>query len=68
MVGPKTKVKRVVVSGPLAPFVSTFESKLRNAGYTPLSAVNQKRLIGHLSRWLEADCRRTVKSGQSRTG
>ena len=55
MDGPKTKVSRVVVPGPLAPFVSTFESKLRNAGYTPLSAVNQKRLIAHLSRWLEAE-------------
>jgi integrase/recombinase XerD len=55
MDGPKTKVSRVVVSGPLAPFVSAFESKLRDAGYTPLSAVNQKRLLAHLSRWLETD-------------
>jgi integrase/recombinase XerD len=55
MDGPKTKVSRVVVRGPLTPFVSMFESKLRNAGYTPLSAVNQKKLLAHLSRWLEAD-------------
>jgi integrase/recombinase XerD len=55
MDGPKTKVSRVVVVGPLAPFVSMFESKLRDRGYTPLSAVNQKKLLSHLSRWLEAD-------------
>ncbi len=52
---PRTKVSRVVVSGPLAPFVSAFESKLRDAGYTPLSAVNQKKLLAHVSRWLSAN-------------
>src|SRR5229473_6944415 len=55
MDGPKTKVSRVVVPGPLAPFVSTFESKLRHAGDTPLSAVTQMRLLAHLSRWLSAN-------------
>ena len=51
---PKTKVARVLVSGPLARFVAAFELKLRDAGYSPLSAVTQKRLLAHLSRWLEA--------------
>jgi integrase/recombinase XerD len=55
MHGPKTNVSRVFVLGPLAPFVSAFESKLRDAGYTPLSAVNQKRLLAHVSRWLETE-------------
>ena len=52
---PRTRVSRVVVSGPLAPFVGAVESKLEAAGYTPLSAVNQTRLVAHLSRWLEAN-------------
>ncbi|MBV9326971.1 MAG: hypothetical protein JO352_24720 [Chloroflexi bacterium] len=51
---PKTKVARVLIAGPLAPFVAAFELKLKNAGYSPLSAVIQKRLLAHLSRWLEA--------------
>jgi integrase/recombinase XerD len=51
---PKTKVARVLIAGPLAPFVAAFELKLKNAGYSPLSAVTQKRLLAHLSRWLEA--------------
>ena len=51
---PGTRVPRVRVSGPLAPFVTAFESKLGDAGYTALSAVNQMRLLAHLSRWLEA--------------
>lgn len=50
---PKTRVSRVVVSGPLAPYVPGFASKLKTAGYTPLSAVNQMRLLAHLSRWLD---------------
>jgi len=55
MDGPKTKVSRVRVLGPLAPFVAAFAAKLRDAGYTALSAVNQTRLVAHLSRWLEAN-------------
>jgi integrase/recombinase XerD len=51
---PKTRVARVLIAGPLAPFVVAFELKLRDAGYSPLSAVTQKRLLAHLSRWLEA--------------
>ena len=52
--GAETKVARVLIAGPLAPFVAAFELKLKNAGYSPLSAVTQKRLLAHLSRWLEA--------------
>lgn len=52
---PRTKPSRVLLSGPLAPLVAALESKLRDAGYTPLSAVTQKRLLAHLSRWLEAN-------------
>jgi hypothetical protein len=51
---PKTKPGTVLVPGPLAPFVAAFELKLAVSGYTPLSAVTQKRLLAHLSRWLAA--------------
>jgi len=39
----KTKVARVLIAGPLTPFVAAIELKLRDAGYSPLSAVTQKR-------------------------
>lgn len=49
-----SRVAKVRVSGPLLPFVSAFKARLAGAGYTPLSSVNQQRLLAHLSRWLEA--------------
>ena len=38
-------VSRVRVSGPLAGFAGGFAAYLAGAGYTPLSAVNQVRLL-----------------------
>lgn len=52
---PKSKVANVRVRGPLAPFLPELWVRLRVAGYTPLSAVNQLRLAAHLSRWLGAN-------------
>jgi integrase/recombinase XerD len=46
-------VSRVRVSGPLAEYAAGFAAHLAGAGYTPLSAANQVRLLAHLSRWLE---------------
>lgn len=54
MNSPTSKVAEVRVPGPLAPFASAFREALSAAGYTPLSAVNQLRLMTHLSRWLDA--------------
>lgn len=54
MSGPTSKVAEVRVPGPLAPFAAAFKTTLLEAGYTPLSAVNQLRLMVHLSRWLAA--------------
>jgi integrase/recombinase XerD len=51
---PASKVTRVLVTGPLAPFAPALRARLRDSGYTPLSAVNVMRLVAHLSRWLEA--------------
>jgi integrase/recombinase XerD len=47
------KASRVDVIGPLEPYRAGFEAALAGAGYTPLSAANQMRLMRHLSIWLE---------------
>jgi site-specific recombinase XerD len=46
-------VSRVRVSGPLAVHAAGFAVFLAEAGYTPLSAANQVRVLAHLSRWME---------------
>ncbi len=51
---PISRVSKVVVAGPLAPFVVAFKSRLGELGYTPLTTVNIMRLVAHLSRWLDA--------------
>lgn len=43
---------RVKVVGPLAPHVGRFAEGLVYLGYTDLSAAEQVRLMGHVSRWM----------------
>ncbi len=43
---------RVRLVGPLAPFGQEFGRLLMQRGYTELSAAEQLRLMGHLSRWM----------------
>jgi site-specific recombinase XerD len=50
---PSSRAAEVRVAGPLAPYAVGFRDVLREKGYTPLSAVNQMRLMAHLSGWLE---------------
>jgi site-specific recombinase XerD len=50
---PTSPVRTVRVTGPLAPFAEGFRAALLEAGYTPLSAVVQLRLMAHASRWCE---------------
>jgi integrase/recombinase XerD len=52
---PASKVARVRVTGPLALFAPKVKAKLRESGYTPLTAVNVMRLMAHLSCWLDAN-------------
>lgn len=52
---PVSKVIRVRVAGPLAPFAPMVKAAARQAGYAPLSTVNVMQLVAHLSRWLEAN-------------
>ena len=50
---PSSKVTKVVVSGPLAPFTDAYNVRLEQAGYRPLTIVNELRQVAHLSRWME---------------
>ena len=50
-----SRVSRVLMRGPVAPFAEAYAAELRARGYTRLSTVNQLRQVGRLSRWLEAD-------------
>ena len=41
MAWPASRVSRVVMTGPLAPFAGVYELELRRRRYTPLAVVNQ---------------------------
>lgn len=49
-----TRVSRVLVRGPLAPFADAYREALEVRRYTPLSAVNLQRQVRQLSNWLDA--------------
>lgn len=53
MAGPASRLSRVLMTGPLAPFVDGYSAELSERGYTPLSTVNELRQVARLSRWLE---------------
>ncbi len=53
MARPASRVCRVLMTGPLAPFAEAYSAELGARGYTPLTAVNQLRQVGRVSRWLE---------------
>ena len=55
MARPKSRVCRVLLTGPLAPFVEAYSAELKARGYTPLTTVNQLRQVARLSRWLQVD-------------
>lgn len=52
---PTSRVSRVVVSGPLAPFAEVYKRELSQRRYTPLTVVNHLRQVARLSRWLETN-------------
>lgn len=54
MARPTSRVSRVLMTGPLAPFAGSYREKLRERRYTRLSAVNLQRQMAQMSRWLEA--------------
>jgi site-specific recombinase XerD len=50
----RSEALTVRVAGPLAEFTPGFAEELSRQGYTELSALNQVRVLAHLSRWLVA--------------
>ena len=52
MARPTSRVSRVLMSGPLAPFAEEYRLELMARGYTVRSAVNELRQVARLSRWL----------------
>ena len=54
MAAPASRVSRVLMTGPLAPFADAYKASLRERGYTPLTTVNELRQMASLSRWLQA--------------
>lgn len=46
---------RVRVTGPLTPFADGFRAQLAGLGYARSSAVNQMKLLAHLSRWMTSE-------------
>jgi len=50
-----TAWSKVKVVGPLGPYAERFGRALTGLGYTDLSASEQLRLMGHLSRWMTAE-------------
>jgi len=53
MARPTSRVSRVLMTGPLAPFANAYGVALSERGYTQRTAVNQLRQVGRLSCWLE---------------
>lgn len=52
---PSGRIASGRVSGPLAGYAAAFHATLVDARYAPRSALNQLRLMAHLSRWLDAE-------------
>ena len=53
MARPASRVSRVLMTGPLAPFAHAYELELKARRYTPLTRVSQLRQVGRLSGWME---------------
>ncbi len=54
MAGATSRISKVLVTGPLAPFAEDYRRELRERGYTERSAVNQLRQAARFSCWLQA--------------
>jgi integrase/recombinase XerD len=54
MARPTSRVSRVLMTGPLAPFADAYREVLLERGYTPLSIVGELRQAARFSGWLEA--------------
>jgi integrase len=49
---PTSRISRVLMTGPLAPFAGAYQAELRERGYTARSTVGELRQVAQLSCWL----------------
>lgn len=63
---PTSRVSRVLMRGPLAPFAEEYRERLKERRYTRLSVVNLERQAAHLSSWLEAEGLGVEQLGETR--
>ena len=49
-----SRVSKVLMKGPLAPYADAYRARLKERGYTPLSGVNLQRQVAQMSCWLDA--------------
>jgi integrase/recombinase XerD len=54
MARPTSRVSRVLMTGPLAPFADAYRVELHQRGYTVRSTVGELRQVARLSSWLAA--------------
>ncbi len=50
-----SRISRVLMTGPLAPFAVQYRDRLKERGYSPLSVVNLERQAAQMSRWLQVE-------------
>ena len=55
MARPTSRVSKVWISGPLAPFADAYCEKLEERRYTRLSSVNLQRQMARMSCWLDVE-------------
>ncbi len=55
MSSPSSRISRVLMTGPLAPFAVQYRDRLKERGYSPLSVVNLERQAAQMSRWLQVE-------------
>jgi integrase/recombinase XerD len=55
MARPTSRISRVLMAEPLAPFADAYRAELRRRGYTPRTIIGELRQVARFSRWLEAD-------------
>lgn len=68
MTRPRSRVSRVLMTGPLAPFADAYRAELLERGYAPLSIVTELRQVARLGRWLQAGGLTVAEVNEARAG
>ena len=67
MARPASRVSRVLMTGPLAPFAHAYELELKARRYTPLTRVSQLRQVASVER-LDGGARPGGRRAERRAG